>query len=253
MVNNRAKLQSCLQIAAGCFGVDGYGEAVGQAAYSSLSAVVLKTTTLKPLIPARDPQFVQFKTGNYWNYVGLRNPGIGAVDQLLRARSLHLLPNLWLSLYAQTSHEYVSLIERANQIPYLVGYEINLSCPNLAAAKALPLPDFAELARATSKPLRYKLSAKDALLFMNQADLKFVEVIVIGNTLPYKGGGLSGPILKDRHQKLITQLRLQYSKLEIVGVGGVQLSDDVLEYLKAGANKVQVGAHFKATGQLPLF
>ena len=252
MVNNRAKITSSLQIAAGCFGVDGYGEAIGQAAYSSLSAVVLKTTTLKPLIPARDPQFVQLKTGNYWNYVGLRNPGIGSVDKLLRSRSLHLLPNLWLSLYAQASHEYVSLIERANQISYLLGYEINLSCPNLAVAKASP-PDFEELARVASKPLRYKLSAKDALLFMNQADLKFVEAIVIGNTLPYKGGGLSGPILKDRHQKLITQLRLQYPKLEIIGVGGVQSSVDVLEYLKAGANKVQIGAHFKASGKLPLF
>ena len=253
MVNNRAKFHSSLQIAAGCFGVDGYGEAIGEAAYSSLSAIVLKTTTLQPLIPARDPQFVQFKTGNYWNYVGLRNPGIGAVDQLLRSRSLHLLPNLWLSLHAQASHEYLGLIERANQIPYLVGYEINLSCPNLAVAKAPPLPDFEELARATSKPLRYKLSAKDALSFMNQVDLRFVEAIVIGNTLPYKGGGLSGPILKDRHQKLITQLRLQYPKLEIIGVGGVQSSVDVLEYLKAGANKVQIGAHFKASGKPPLF
>ena len=253
MVNNRAKLHSCLQIAAGCFGVDGYGEAIGQVAYSSLSAIVLKTTTLKPLIPARDPQFVQFKTGNYWNYVGLRNPGIRAVDKLLRSRSFHLLPNLWLSLYAQTSHEYVSLIERANQIPYLVGYEINLSCPNLTAAKAPPLPDFEELARVASKPLRYKLSAKDALLFMNQADLKFVEAIVIGNTLPYKSGGLSGPILKDRHQKLIAQFRLQYPKLEIIGVGGVQSSVDIFDYLKVGANKVQIGAHFRATGRLPLF
>ena len=243
---------ACLQVAAGCFGLDGYGEGLDtDSDWSSLDALVLKTTTLEPLSPARAPSFEQLADGNYWNYVGLRNPGIEALGDLLLSRSLDFLPNLWLSLYAGNTEDYLKLIGHADQISCLVGYEINLSCPNLGPGKFADRPDIGRLASATRRRLRFKLSSAGNHEDPAKLDLNGIRSAVIGNSLPYRGGGLSGPILRERHRDLIVSLRARDAGLEIIACGGVESRADILDYLRFGADKVQIGAYFRANGSLP--
>ncbi len=243
---------ACLQIAAGCFGLDGFGEGLDHNRdLVALDALVLKTTTLKPLAPRQKPRFEKLADGNYWNYVGLRNPGIEALESLLVSRSLESWPNLWLSLYAESTADYLTLIGRADQISCLVGYEINLSCPNLGSGKLVARPDIGRLINATSRPLRFKLSLTGNHQDPAKLDLDGIRSVVIGNSLPYRAGGLSGPILRDRYRNLIVGLRARDAGLEIVACGGVESRLDILDYLRSGADKVQIGAYFRAHGSLP--
>ena len=54
-------------------------------------------------------------------------------------------------------------------------------------------------------------------------------------------GGLSGAALKPIALRMIHQVR-QFSNIPIIGVGGVETPEDVLEFMMAGANAVEVGA-----------
>ena len=59
---------------------------------------------------------------------------------------------------------------------------------------------------------------------------------VLGNVL----GGLSGPAIKPLALRIVWQVAQQV-KIPIIGIGGIQSIDDVMEFLLAGATAVQVG------------
>lgn len=239
-----------LQIAAGCFGSDGYGRGVGRSpALGRLDGIVLKTTSRQPIQPARRPRFVRRSDGNYWNWVGLRNPGLAAIEPLLNRRRLTGYSNLWLSLYAASPDGWPGLLARADRIAGLVGYELNLSCPNLAGGELPGWPDLARLSAA--RPIRFKLSASQArAVLAGQLALPDGASVVVGNSRAERGGGVSGPILAADHQQLIAGLSAARPDLELIGCGGVATAADVDAYRRAGAGRVQVGAYFRATGRL---
>jgi len=53
-------------------------------------------------------------------------------------------------------------------------------------------------------------------------------------------GGLSGPAIRPIAVRMVYECR-QVVKLPIIGMGGIATADDVLEFMIAGANAVQVG------------
>src|SRR5690606_24622776 len=53
-------------------------------------------------------------------------------------------------------------------------------------------------------------------------------------------GGLSGPAIKPIAVRMVYDLARRV-KLPIIGIGGVESIDDVIEFLLAGASAVQVG------------
>jgi dihydroorotate dehydrogenase (NAD+) catalytic subunit len=53
-------------------------------------------------------------------------------------------------------------------------------------------------------------------------------------------GGLSGPAIKPITLRLVWETK-QAVKTPIIGLGGVESAEDVLEYLSVGASAVQVG------------
>src|SRR5208282_1720650 len=53
-------------------------------------------------------------------------------------------------------------------------------------------------------------------------------------------GGLSGPAIKPITLRLVWEAR-KAVKIPIVGLGGVETAEDVLDYLCVGASAVQVG------------
>ncbi|MFN9236223.1 MAG: nitronate monooxygenase, partial [Planctomyces sp.] len=59
---------------------------------------------------------------------------------------------------------------------------------------------------------------------------------VLGNIL----GGLSGPAIKPLALRIVWQVR-RAVQVPIIGIGGIQSLDDVMEFLVAGATAVQIG------------
>ncbi len=59
---------------------------------------------------------------------------------------------------------------------------------------------------------------------------------VLGNVL----GGLSGPAIKPLALRIVWQVA-KAVKVPIIGIGGIQSLDDVMEFLIAGASAIQVG------------
>jgi dihydroorotate dehydrogenase (NAD+) catalytic subunit len=53
-------------------------------------------------------------------------------------------------------------------------------------------------------------------------------------------GGLSGPAIKPITLRLVWETK-EAVKAPIIGLGGIETADDVLEYLSVGASAVQVG------------
>ena len=53
--------------------------------------------------------------------------------------------------------------------------------------------------------------------------------------------GFSGPAIKPVALRMVYQV-CQAVDVPVIGVGGIQNADDVLEFLSAGASAVQVGA-----------
>src|SRR5690625_5712857 len=58
--------------------------------------------------------------------------------------------------------------------------------------------------------------------------------------LANKHGGLSGPAIKPIAIRMIYEVK-QHVSIPIIGMGGIQDAEDVLEFLLAGADAVAVG------------
>ena len=224
-----SNLKHILQISAGCYGTDGYGAGVDDhSLYADLNAVVMKTTTLEPRQGNSGPTFQLLKDGNYWNNIGLKNPGIDDV-------SFPELPNLHLSLLADTDDEWVELFQRANQYSAINAYEMNLSCP--AVPNDAPM-DWERILSATDREVWLKINRTVNLTEIPSG----ISGLVCGNSISYDGGGLSG-------SKLCFDMNLELTRkyagrISIIGCGGISNARHVQEYLDAGAIAVQMGTVF---------
>ena len=109
---------------------------------------------------------------------------------------------------------------------------------------------------ATKRPLWVKLSplvtdigliaraaegaGADALTIANTYPAMSVDVRTLKSRLGNQTGGLSGPAIKPITLRLVWEAR-KTVKIPIIGLGGIETVEDVLEYLAIGASAVQVG------------
>ena len=222
-------IPQALEVAAGCYGSDGYGAGIpDHAKYASLNAVVLKSTSLHPMEGNPDPTFFDLGLGNYWNNVALRNPGIDNVV-------LPPLDNLRLSLYATNDREWCELVEAANALP-VRSLELNLSCP---AYEYPNVRDFERVLSASRKPVYLKISPLTCAFRIPT----YTAGMVCGNTIPYHGGGLSGEICRPYNLQLTRELS---QSIHVIGCGGVSRPEHAAQYFLAGAVRVQVGSAFRS-------
>src|SRR5712691_3000764 len=110
--------------------------------------------------------------------------------------------------------------------------------------------------KAAKRPLWVKLSplVTDIGLIARAAEEAGADALTVANTYPAMAinfrsgksrlgnatGGLSGPAMKPITLKLVWETR-KAVKIPILGLGGVETVEDVLEYLAVGASAVQVG------------
>ena len=247
--------------ASGCFG---YGREFSELYdLSILGGIAIKSATPLERFGNPTPRIAETPSGML-NAIGLQNHG---VDYIIE----HELPflaqfdtEIIANVAGASEEDYVTVIEKMNDSPVVKAYELNISCPNvkhggmgLGTDPSLA-KHITELCKKVSKkPIYVKLSPNvtnivsiakaaeeggaDGLVMINtllgmRIDLKTGKPILANTT-----GGLSGPAIKPIGIRCVYQCAKEVH-IPIIGVGGISTSEDVLEYLYAGASAVEIGA-----------
>lgn len=259
------RLSNPILAASGTFG---YGvEFAHLTDLNRLGGVVVKGLSLEPMEGAPAPRLCE-TAGGMMNAVGLQNIGVRAfvAEKLpvLRQYRTAIVANV----FGGTPGAYAEVLRILEDAEGLAAYELNISCPNTESGGAEFGQDpvvagrVVAVARKTAsrRPLWVKLAPAVGRIgdFAHAAEDAGADALTIANTYPSLNldtrtgksrlgngfGGLSGPAVKPITLRLVYEAR-KATKLPIVGLGGIETAEDVLEYLMAGATAVQVGtAHF---------
>lgn len=254
------KLKNPIMPASGCFG---FGREYSQFYdLNSLGAIAIKATTLEPRYGNPTPRVAE-TPGGMLNAIGLQNPGLEKVmTEELRWLEQFNVPII-ANIAGNTEEDYVEVAEKLSAVSNVSALEVNISCPNVKCGSIAfgTDPDIAArlteaIVKVSSKPVFVKLSPNvtdivsiakaveaagaDGLSMINtllgmRIDLKTKKPIIANRT-----GGLSGPSIKPVAIRMIHDVSQQVS-IPIIGMGGIQSVDDVLEFFLAGASAVAIG------------
>lgn len=245
--------------ASGCFG---FGREFAELYdLSLLGSIMIKAVTREPRLGNPMPRVAETPSGML-NAIGLQNPGIDKVEGELSWLSQFDLPII-ANVAGYSDEDYCYVAERISKVPNIGALEINISCPNVkqggitygqdpAVAKALT----EKIKAVSSKPVYMKLSPNVANIkeMAKAVEEGGADGITMINTLigmrfdmkkrkpllANKTGGLSGPAIKPVALKMIYDV-YETVKIPIIGMGGIQNAEDVLEFFYAGASAVAVG------------
>ncbi|HTT32705.1 MAG TPA: dihydroorotate dehydrogenase [Methylomirabilota bacterium] len=255
------RLRNPILAASGTFG---YGlEFAHLVDLNRLGGFVTKGLSREPMEGAPPPRLYPTPSGML-NAVGLQNVGVRAfvTEKLpvLRKFDTPIIANV----FGSCLEDYGEVIRVLEDSEGLAGYELNISCPNVSKGgmqfgsdPVLASEVVAAARKAASKrPLWVKLSPLVANigLIARSAEEAGADALTVANTYPAMAldcrtgksrlgnltGGLSGPAIKPITLRLVWETR-RAVKSPIIGLGGIETAEDVLEYLAVGASAVQVG------------
>ena len=255
------RLRNPILAASGTFG---YGlEFAHLVDLKRLGGFVTKGLSREPIEGAPAPRLFPTASGML-NAVGLQNVGVRAfvTEKLpvLRKFDTAVIANI----FGYSLEDYVEVIRVLEDAEGLAGYELNVSCPNVKKGgmqfgnNPAQISEVVGAARkaAAKRPLWVKLSplVTDIGLIARAAEEAGADALTVANTYPAMAidfrsgksrlgnstGGLSGPAIKPITLKLVWETK-KAIKIPIIGLGGVETVEDVLDYLAVGASAVQVG------------
>ena len=229
-----------------------------------LGSISLKGTTKEPRYGNKTPRIAECTKGLI-NSIGLQNPGIDAVIEKEIPRLRHSYKKKVIANISGFSiEEYVHCCEKIDKVDDVAIIELNISCPNVHNGGMAfgTSPEAAkEVTKAvkavTTKPVYVKLTPNvtniaeiakaceeggaDGICLTNtwlgmRIDLKTKKPVIAN-----KMGGFSGPAIFPVSLRMVYQV-YQAVNIPIIGVGGVESADDVIEMMLAGATAVEVGA-----------
>lgn len=226
-----------------------------------LGAVTTKGVANVPWAGNPTPRIAETHSGML-NAIGLQNPGIDVlIDRdlpYLRERNARIIVNVC----GRSQEDYVEVVERLAEedIDML---EINISCPNVKAGGIAfgQKPEMAEaITRAVKKvakqPVIMKLSPNvtdiaemaraveaggaDGVSLINTLTGMKIDVARKTFAIANQTGGMSGPCVKPVAVRMVYQVA-HAVKIPILGMGGIENTEDALEFLMAGATMIAVG------------
>jgi dihydroorotate dehydrogenase (NAD+) catalytic subunit len=266
-------------VASGTFG---YGEEYAALLdLDQLGALYTKAVTPEYRAGNPAPRLADTPAGML-NSIGLANPGLEAfiAEKLpgLKARGCPVIVNV----AGKTEDDYVEVLERLEAEEGIAGYEINVSCPNVAHGGLAFGTEPAQVERLTRRlrdslanraggsgrrPLIIKLSPNvtDITIIAKAAEAGGADAISCINTLvgmvidtkakrpvlAMKTGGLSGPAIRPVGVAMVYKASRAVS-IPVIGLGGITDADDALQYLLAGAVAIQVGTALFSRPEAPL-
>jgi dihydroorotate dehydrogenase (NAD+) catalytic subunit len=244
-------------------GTAGYGiELSSITDLSRVGGLVLKSVTVDPRKGNREPRVWETAAGML-NSIGLENVGV----QALARDIVPALSGLGIPIFASIAGDTVrsfarlaALLDRSGGVDAL---ELNVSCPNVekggihfgvdaGATSAIVMsvkencgvPVFVKLTAAVADVSRIAVAAQsagaDGLALINTIPGIAIDPVTRRPRLGAMVGGLSGPAIKPVALKAVWDCYTA-TDLPILGGGGAYDTEDVLEFLVAGASAVSLG------------
>lgn len=229
-----------------------------------LGSISFKGTTKDARYGNALPRIAECKKGLI-NSIGLQNPGIDKVisEELPKLRKCFKKP-LIANISGFSIDEYkhcCELIDKEEQVEII---ELNISCPNVHNGGMTfgTSPESAKevteaVKSVTTKPVYVKLTPNvtNIVEIAKAVEKGGADGIVLINTLlgmrinlktkkpviANKMGGFSGPAIFPVALRMVYQV-YEAVNIPIIGVGGIESAEDVIEMMLAGASAVEVGA-----------
>ena len=253
-------LKNPLIAASGCFG---YGvEYADIVDLSALGAIAVKGLFLAEREGHPPPRIAETPSGML-NAIGLQGIGVHSFVREKLPELRRLGATVIVNVCGTTLDEYVEVTKILSDAEGVAAIELNISCPNIKEGGiqfGCSLPGTAQVVaavrRATTLPVIPKLTPNvtDVASFARAAEQAGADAISLVNTflamaidvhtrrpkLSNIMGGLSGPAIRPIAVRMVYECR-QAVAIPIIGIGGIASAEDVVEFMLAGANAVQVG------------
>jgi dihydroorotate dehydrogenase (NAD+) catalytic subunit len=226
-----------------------------------LGGIVSKGLTLNPRGGNQGIRIWETSSG-LLNSVGLENPGIQSFieKELPYMQSLNLVHIINIS--GTNLEDYVKACDRISREKVNM-IELNISCPNVkennipfGIKEKTTKKVVREVRKVTKVPLMVKLSpdADDIIRIARVCEEEGADAISLINTFKAFAinikekkkifdntyAGLSGPCIKPIALRMVHEVASQV-KIPVMGIGGIVDYQDILEFLMAGAQAVQIG------------
>lgn len=256
-------------------GTCGYGpEYAGLVPLEELGGIVTKAVSVEPR-SGNPPHRVSETPGGMINAIGLANVGLERfiAEKLPWLRDNLRRANVLVNVVGNSIDEFASVVAGLNDQEGFLGFEINVSCPNVEGGTMFGTDPSAlaglvsRLRRETDRPIIVKLtpnvpdigafaviceeSGADGLSTINTFPGMLIDVErrkpVIGNV----SGGVSGPAILPMGVYLTWQASRACS-IPVIGIGGICSASDALQYILAGASLVQIGTALFVDPQAPV-
>ncbi len=228
---------------------------------SRLGAVTTKGVASVPWEGNPTPRIAETHAGML-NAIGLQNPGIDTFIQrdlpFLQEKNARVIVNIC----GSSKEAYVEVAERLAEEPVDM-LEINISCPNVKAGGIAfgQKPEMAEeitkaVKQVAKQPVIMKLSPNvtdiaemaraveaggaDGVSLINTLTGMKIDVARKTFAIANQTAGMSGPCVKPVAVRMVYQVAHAVN-IPVLGMGGIQNTEDALEFLMAGATMVAVG------------
>ncbi len=258
------KLKSPIILASGILGVS----------YSLMRRVIdagagaVTTKSIGPISRKgyKNPSIIEIYPGTFMNSVGLGNPGINIFVSEIKEIKKHNIP-LIVSVFGNSNEEYLEVATKAENAG-ADAIEINISCPHAEVSsigidmdltykivkflkETLVTPLFVKLNPNVTNIIEIALAAEkggaDGVVAINTLAAMRIDVNTRRPILSHGSGGLSGKAIHPIAIKKVYDL-YKAVKIPIIGCGGIDSWQDVVEFFLVGASAVQIGtALYKTT------
>lgn len=196
------------------------------------------------------------------NSIGLQNPGIDSFisNELPRMKNYNTV--IIANLGGHCEEDYFEGIYKLNETDIDL-IELNISCPNVKTGgmafgvkSSVAYNIVSKVKRICKKPLMVKLSPNaesisdmaiaceeagaDGISLINTIQAMVIDVKNRKAVFDNIYAGLSGPCIKPIALRMVHEATKNV-KIPVCGLGGIMNTEDVIEFIMAGATLVQIG------------
>jgi dihydroorotate dehydrogenase (NAD+) catalytic subunit len=239
----------------------------------SLGAFVTKGVTLEPRPGNPELRVIETRTG-LLNSIGLQNSGAVAFVARELPRLLLYKLHIIVNISAGSVREFgrlASFLVDSDVNRTIAGIEINVSCPNISAGgvafgvdprivervvktvkkavgdRVVVITKLTPNVTDITRPARAAINGgTDALSMINTIRGMAINVETGKPFLANVVGGLSGPAIKPVGVFMVYECfraipECRDKRIPIIGIGGITIWQDAMEYIMAGATAVGIG------------